>query len=191
MRMPRKEAPTFRELRKGVYENRCVPITHQMLPAITVAGRVHDSRDGWIDSRLVGDGERQCRYPGVWAFLQLSERATRVMATDVLGDGMLYMLAREIQVLPHCQPPTGPAKKTAAGGVYYEEGCVIVALLVRQADVTDADNSGRIWANVGEHAANLHVISDELRATRDVRTQQQIDLRAATPPTRPDNKSEW
>ena len=105
-------------------------------------------------------------------------------------DGMLYMLALEIQVLPHCQPPTGPAKKTATGDIYYEEGCVIVALLIRQADMTDTENSGQIWANVGENAANLHVISDALWATRDVRAQQQIDFRASTPPTRPDNKSD-
>jgi hypothetical protein len=57
IRVPHKDAPCFRELRKGGYEKRYLPITRQMLPAITAAGRVHDSRDGWIDSRLGGDGE--------------------------------------------------------------------------------------------------------------------------------------
>jgi hypothetical protein len=60
-----------------------------MLPAITAAGRVHDSRDGWIDRRMVGDGESRCKYPGVRMFLELSECTTHAMATDILGDGML------------------------------------------------------------------------------------------------------
>jgi hypothetical protein len=64
----------------------------------------------------------------------------------------------------------GAEKKMATGGIFYEEGCVIMALLIRQADMTDAGNSGQIWADVGENAANLHVISDALWAARRARS---------------------
>jgi hypothetical protein len=101
---------------------------------------------------------------------QLAERTTHLMAADIPGDVFLYMMALEIQVLPHSKPATGPTKKAVSGGVYYEEVCVIVALLIRRADVTDGGNSGRVWANVGARATNLHVVSDELRATREART---------------------
>jgi hypothetical protein len=69
MRILFQDASTIREFRKGGFENRYVPIAHHMLPAITMAGRVYDSRDNWIDSRLVGEGERQCQCPGVHTFL--------------------------------------------------------------------------------------------------------------------------
>jgi hypothetical protein len=124
MRVPHRDAPSFRELRKGGCENRYLAIVRQTLPAITTSGRVHDSRDGWIDSSVVGAGDKPCKTPGVRTFLALAECCAHVMATDILGDGMLYVLVPEIQVLPRCRPC--PEKQSSTGAIFYEEGFVII-----------------------------------------------------------------
>jgi hypothetical protein len=98
--------------------------------------------------------ESPCKTPGVHTFLELTECAKHVMATDILGDGMLHMLTLEIQVLPRCRPAIGTEKQAASGGIFYEEGCVIIALLIKQADMTAPENAGQVWANVGETAKN-------------------------------------
>jgi hypothetical protein len=60
MRIQFLDAPTIRDcLRKG-FETCFVPLALHVLPAIATSGRLCDSCDNWVDSRLGGEGDSPC-----------------------------------------------------------------------------------------------------------------------------------
>jgi hypothetical protein len=184
-------APPTRDCLQKGYVTRYVPIAHHTLPSITASGCIFDSCGDWVDSRLVGDdhGDSPCANPGVRTFVDMSECRKTCMATDVFGDGYVYIMTLEVQTIPECKTPTHPSKRYCSGGVYYEEGCIVTALCVMQADMTDVKNNNATWANLGGDARNVPVIGNDLRLSRR-KLSQQIDLREAQPPVQPVSKKD-
>jgi hypothetical protein len=69
-------------------------------------------------------------------FVDASECNKTCVATDVFGGGYVYLMALEVRTLPECKTAAQPFKRMCSGRVCYEEGCVVTALYVKQADVT-------------------------------------------------------
>jgi hypothetical protein len=188
VRIPHSQAVPIREcVRKGCV-TRCVPITHHMLPAITSTGCVCESAGDWTDNAMTTPSSREgpCERPGIYTLASLSDSNNHGVATDILLDGVLYVVVVEVQVLEGNKTEIQPTQKRCPGGVYYEEHCNISAMYIPQVGLQAAP--GGIWCSVGQVAKTLPIIGDDLWRTRAIHTPTQISMREGEPPIGPQSK---
>jgi hypothetical protein len=120
--MPRsKIIPTRERLRKG-YVTRCVPIAHHILPINVATGCVFESVDDWADNRMTNIGPREgpCGNPGLYTLASLNDCNKFGVATDVLGDGLVYLVILELQALGGNKTAVQPPQWQCPGVVYYD-----------------------------------------------------------------------
>jgi hypothetical protein len=102
-------------------------------------------------------------------------------AADTLGDGCVYHLEFEVQVIPTCT--SSDNKLNSYGGVFYQEGVEITHLLVRRIEMlrtaVEEPNSVRV-----SNGNDLGVISMKLWETRYPLTYEQLAQREERPPSK-------
>jgi hypothetical protein len=190
VRIPHSKAVPMREcVRKG-YVTRHVPITHHMLPAITSTGCIFESAGDWTDNAMTTPSphEGPCERPGIYTLASMSDSNKHGVATDILGDGVLYMVVVELQVLEGSKTDVQPTQKRCPGGVYDEEHCIVSAMCMRQVGLQAAQNTESIWCSVGQVAKTPPIIGDDLWGTRAIHTPTQINMREGKPPIGPHSK---
>jgi hypothetical protein len=188
--IPHFKAPPTRDCLQDGYVTRYVPIAHHTLPAIAPTGRIFESCDIWVDSRMANDDphEGPCDNPGIYTFELLTDCNKYCVATDILGDGFTYMNIVEVQVLGGNMTATQPTMKKCPRGVFYDDHCLITSLYIRQCELRATKNSGALWGDIGQSARERPIIANDLWMSRASRSQQQARMRRGQPPVKPDSK---
>jgi hypothetical protein len=185
VRIPHSKAiPKHEGMQKG-YVARYVPITRHLLPEITATGRIYEPKDAWTDNAMTTSSShaRTCERPGIYTIASLSDCNSHGVATDILGDGDLYMVVLEVQLPEDNKTEIQPTQKQCPGGVYYEEHCSISAMCIRR--VGRQTSPGRICCSVGQGAKTLPIIGDDLWETPTIHTTTQIRMRERKLPVGP------
>jgi hypothetical protein len=154
-----KIIPTRERMQKG-YVTRRMSIAHHMLPAIAATGCVFEAVGDWADNRMTNIEPREgpCENPGLYTLASLNDCDKFGVATDILGDGHVYIIILELQVMEGNKTAVQPPQWQCPGEVYYDDHCLVSAVCIRQCGIRAEQNNEGIWCKLGQIARKLLII---------------------------------